>query len=210
MVVRGVMDWFKYLRDQAVRTPIITVAEAAKVSQLEPVSTRRALARLQVRGFVEKIANGVYLNSLVTQFSATDIVNILRPNSYVSLDSALLHWGISTQSSNILTCVTTGKPKEYISQELRIRFRTLAPKLYWGFTERPTRYGTYNLAEPEKALLDWVYLSLQDGGDPALDELSFRTLDRRKLVGYASKYPSSVLKCLLPALAVADSDTRIA
>lgn len=204
------MDWFKYLRDQSVRTPIITITEAAEVSRLDPESVRRSLARLQLRGFVEKIANGVYLNSLVPQFSATDVVHVLRPKSYVSLDSALRHWGISTQSSNVLTCVTTGKPKEYKSQHLRIRFRSLAPKLFWGFTDRPTRYGAYKLAEPEKALLDWVYLSLQDGIDPALDELSLRTLNRRKLVDYANKYPSSVLKRLLPVLAVADSDGRVA
>ena len=44
------------------------------------------------------------------------------------------------------------------------------PQLYWGFIQKRTRYGSYQLAEPEKALLDSVYLALQDGIEPALDD----------------------------------------
>ena len=64
------------------------------------------------------------------------------------------------------------------------------------------RYGKYRIAEPEKALLDWVYLSLQEGIRPSLDELNLNPLDRKKLFEYARQYPRSVLNLLLPELAV--------
>jgi len=198
------MDWVKYLQDQVVRSPIILASEVEVALQLDHSSVRRTLGRLQHRGLVERITNGIYLNALTQDFAATDVINVLRPNAYVSLDSALRHWGISTQSPSVLTCVTTGKPKEYRSKHLNVRFRTIAPKLYWGFKEKATRYGAYKLAEPEKALLDWVYLALQNGIEPALDELNLRNLDRSKLFEYANKYPSSVLKHLLPVLALSD------
>jgi hypothetical protein len=73
---------------------------------------------------------------------------------------------------------------------------------YWGFIQKRTRYGRYNIAEPEKALLDFVYLSLQEGyKQPSLDELDFSRLDRSKLNDYLRKYPTSVRKALLPELA---------
>ncbi len=55
-----------------------------------------------------------------------------RSHSYVSLESALNHWGVSTQSPVSLTCVTTGKPKEYRTPEFAITLRTISEHLFWG------------------------------------------------------------------------------
>jgi hypothetical protein len=41
--------------------------------------------------------------------SARDFVSAIDAHSYVSLDSALLEWGVSNQSPIGVTCVTTSK-----------------------------------------------------------------------------------------------------
>jgi hypothetical protein len=46
-----------------------------------------------------------------------------------------------------------------------------------------------------------IYLNLQTGIEPALDEFDFGNLSRRTLVEYAQRFPSTVYKHLLPALA---------
>ena len=71
-------------------------------------------------------------------------------------------------------------------------FRHINENLFWGFEEKRTRYGSYKIAEPEKALLDWVYLQRQEGLPVTLDESSFKPIDKRKLQKYAAKYPNSV------------------
>jgi hypothetical protein len=73
--------------------------------------------------------------------------------------------------------------------------------LFWGFVEKQTRYSKYRIAEPEKALLDWIYLTLQSGLTPRLDEIELKSIDKRKLVKYAAKYPGTVRKTLLHSLA---------
>src|SRR5262249_4952283 len=95
------------------------------------------------------VSNGVYLNKLVRDASAFDFVNVVKPNSYVSLESALNHWGLSTQSPVSLTGVTTGKPKEYRTPEFTITLRTISEHFFWGFVEKQTRYSTYRIAESE-------------------------------------------------------------
>jgi hypothetical protein len=72
--------------------------------------------------------------------------------------------------------------------------------LYWGFQARRTLYGTYNVAEPEKALLDWFYLERKRGAEVITDEFDFRKLDREKLLSYAKKYPRPVKYELLESL----------
>jgi predicted transcriptional regulator of viral defense system len=199
------MDWVRFVTEKASIGPFLFIERVAQSSNLSPSSVRRAFARLQSRGLVERVTQGLFLNKIVSDVSPNDFVNVLRPHAYVSLESALRHWGISTQSPRTLTCVGLDRPKEYHGQAFRIRFRTISPKLYWGFEEKSTRYGTYKLAHPEKALLDWIYLSLQDGTNPEMDELNLSKLNRAKLIDYANKYPSSVLRTLLPVLAAAPS-----
>jgi len=195
------LDWAKVLTSEARLTDIVQVDAIAAKYELPHSSVWKALSRLADRGLLSRVAKGVYVNRLVRDSAAEDFIKLLRPNSYVSLESALSHWGLSTQSSVALTCVTTGKPKEYQTPEFAITFRTISKRLFWGFIEKQTRYSKYAIAEPEKALLDWIYLHLQAGVTPSLDEIEFKSIDKQKLAKYASKYPGTVRNTLMHSLA---------
>lgn len=195
------LDWTKVLTNEARLTDVVAVDELVAKYNLSPDSVWKATSRLAKRELLSRVSNGVYLNKLVRDASATDFVNILNPNSYVSLESALNYWGLSTQSPAALTCVTTRKPKEYRTPEFAITLRSISDHLFWGFVEKQTRYSKYRIAEPEKALLDWVYLTLQNGLTPRLDEIELKSLDKQKLVKYASKYPGTVRTALADTLA---------
>jgi len=197
----GPLDWAKVLTNEARVSDVILASELASNYNLPVASVQKALLRLKHRGLVSRVAEGVYANKLVRDIAAADFIRVLRPYSYVSLESGLSHWGLSTQSPVALTCVTTGKPKEYRVPEFAIRFRAISRNLYWGFVEKQTRYATYLIAEPEKALLDWVYLSLQGGIRPSLDEVDFKSVSKEKLAEYASKFPGSVRNVLTHSLA---------
>jgi hypothetical protein len=97
--------------------------------------------------------------------------------------------------------VTTGKPKKYRTSEFAITLRSISEHLFWGFVEKQTRYSKYRIAESEKALLDWVYLTLQSGLTPHLYEIELRSVDKQKLVKYAHKYPGTVRNALTNSLA---------
>ena len=195
------LDWTKVLSSEARLTDVVQVGTIASKYELPLPSVSQALSRLADRGLVSRVAKGIYSNRLVRDSAPEDFIKLLRPNSYVSLESALAHWGLSTQSSVALTCVTTGKPKEYRTPEFTITFRTISKRLYWGFIEKQTRYSKYPIAEPEKALLDWIYLTLQAGLKPSLDEIEFKSIDRQKLSKYAAKYPGTVRNALMHSLA---------
>jgi len=195
------LDWAKVLTSESRLSDTVLVDTIAAKYELPIPSVSKALSRLAARGLLSRVAEGIYLNKLVRDSAPEDFIKLLRPNSYVSLESALSHWGLSTQSPVALTCVTTGKPKEHRAPEFTITFRTISKRLFWGFIEKQTRYSKYAIAEPEKALLDWIYLSLQAGLTPNLDEIEFKSIDKQKLVKYASKYPGTVRNTLMHSLA---------
>jgi predicted transcriptional regulator of viral defense system len=195
------MDWVTTIRDEAQRSSLLHTDELARKYKIVPVAVTQALSRQVRRGLVEHISSKIYFNLLAAEATPRELVNVLREKAYISLESALREYGISTQSPQVLTCVTTERPREFNAKTIRISYRRVSPQLYWGYREKQTRYGRYQIAEPEKALLDWIYLNLQTGVEPALDELDFANLSRHTLVEYAHRFPSTVYKHLLPVLA---------
>src|SRR5262245_57186186 len=122
-------DWSSILATEARLSDVITVDRLAARYAVPLGSVRRALSRLGKRGLVARVAKGVYLNRLVRDQSPRDFISVLKPNSYISLESALSEWGLSTQTPVVLTCVTTDKPREYRTPEFAITFRTISRSL---------------------------------------------------------------------------------
>ncbi len=195
------MDWPQLIADRARVSGILRVDELAREFATSETAVRNALRRQENRGLVEHLGNKIYLNRLVRDFSGRELINLLRSEAYLSLETVLRDAGISTQSTRMLTCVTPGRSGQFRSKSLWIVFRRISLNLFWGFHQKRTRYGTYNIAEPEKALLDWIYLGRQEGSTVDTDELDLLRLDPSKLLKYADRYPLPVKRQILEAVA---------
>jgi predicted transcriptional regulator of viral defense system len=186
------MNWTTILTEEARRNCILRSNELARRLTLSEAVVRNALRRHERRGLVEHVSTKIYINHLNQQFSPRDLVNILRPESYISLESAMVDKGITSQSPSVLTCVTPGYPQSFRTKSVRIVYRKISPDLYWGYEEKATRYNKYLIAEPEKALLDWIYLTRQEGLPTPFDELQLQFLNAAKLRKYAERFPRTV------------------
>ena len=195
------MDWVKLITDRARISGVLRVDELARELNASEVVVGNALRRQEERGLVEHLGKKIFINRLVPDFSGRELINILRPEAYLSLETVLRDSGVSTQSPTALTCVTPGRPGEFRAKSVSIVFRRLSKNLFWGFEEKLTRYGKYNVADPEKALLDWVYLGRQEGSTIHTDELDLQRLDRGKLLQYSAKFPIPVKQQILEAVA---------
>lgn len=194
--MRKNFDWVSALAAEAKTNPLVRIGETATKYGLSRGAATKALNRLKTRGIVEKVADSVYLNKLAASVSARDIVNELNPESYVSLGTALAEWGLSSQNPVATTCVARYRGRKIKANSIEIVYRKISQELFWGFTEKKGRYRNYKIAEPEKALLDWIYFTLKDGLAVEFDEIQFEKLSRSRLVNYAKKYPSTVIQAL--------------
>lgn len=186
------MNWTTILTNEARSNCLLRSDELARKYKRSEAVIRNALRRYEQKGLVERVSTKLYINHLNQQFSPRDLVNVLRPKSYISLESALVDKGITNQSPSALTCVTPAYPQSYRGKSANIIYRKISPELYWGYEEKSTRYNKYLIAEPEKALLDWIYLSRQEGLPTPLDELRIDFLSIPKLRKYADRFPRTV------------------
>jgi predicted transcriptional regulator of viral defense system len=186
------MNWTTILTEEARRNCILRSDELARRHRLSEAVVGNALRRYEARGLVERVSTKIYINHLNQQFSPRDLVNVLRPDSYISLESAMVDKGVTSQSPSVLTCVTPGYPQSFRTKSVGIVYRKISSDLYWGYEEKATRYNKYLIAEPEKALLDWVYLNRQEGLPTPFDELQLQFLTPAKLRRYAERFPRTV------------------
>ncbi|MBM4332227.1 MAG: hypothetical protein FJ117_13580 [Deltaproteobacteria bacterium] len=91
-------------------------------------AVRRQLDRWVKSGRLLRLWRGVYAVAIPYRAEAPHpflVANHLRRPSYVSLQSALSHYGMIPEFVPVTTCVTTGRPEELDTPLGRFLFRRL-------------------------------------------------------------------------------------
>jgi hypothetical protein len=186
------MKWSEFLNivsDQSAFTSALLMAGRVCVHDL-----RRQLSRWVGAGRIIQLRRGVY--TLAPPYRKLDphpflLANTIGRASYVSLQSALAHYGMIPEHVPIVTSVTTGRP-EIVKNELGIFvYRHVKPAFFTGFrqVEVAANQSAF-LATPEKSLLDLVYLTPGADSIEYLRELRLQHLelmDKDLIMGMAEK-----------------------
>jgi hypothetical protein len=168
--------------------PLFHSADLLKFTRNANVFLTRALQR----GLITRLARGVYVNAwLKGEPSLEEAACFVRTPSYISAEWALHLHGIIIQAPSVCTVLTlstaVGVTRNLAWRGITIEYSHLSDRLYFGFEPR----DGYNLALPEKALLDWFYYRKTA---PFADELELEELDTLRLREMAQPFPVRVRK----------------
>ena len=116
-----------------------------------------------------------YVSSAAHPFA---VANALKKASYVSLQSALAHYGMIPEYVPVTTSVTTGRPEECVTQVGRFQFRHIMRERFFGFEEMEIApLQPVLVASPYKALADLLYLTPYSDNADYLKELRLHEPD---------------------------------
>ncbi|TES92817.1 MAG: hypothetical protein E3J87_04080 [Candidatus Cloacimonadota bacterium] len=183
--------------------PFISSSHLVNVTQ-KPAALRWNLVQWQKKGLVIKLKRGMYiLNEKDRKIhpSRIFIANSLYSPSYVSNEYALGYYGLIPEMVADLTSVTTKKTITFKNPLGTFRYQHLKQGLFFGFTKAEDENGfPVFIAEPEKAVLDFIYLNLQDfknkGKDIFVLSYRFQNLERlkkSKLIYFAKRYSNKMV-----------------
>lgn len=146
-----------------------------------PDHVRRQLHRWIRQGRVIQLRREVYMladNRTGVRPHPFVIANYLKVGSYVSLQSALSHYGMIPEYVPVTTSVTTGRPETLETEVGWFQFRHIASRLFSRFEAMaPAPRQQAFVATPEKALLDLLYLTPQSDDMNYLRELRLSAPD---------------------------------
>lgn len=148
------------------------------------------------KGYLENIKKGIdVFSDEKSKLSPEEVSFLIYQPSYLSLEYALSHYGIIPEMVFAKTAITTKTTRKFSNGFGMFSYRHIHPKLFFGYTTKETEFGKYLLAEPEKALLDYLYFNLgkiQSEADISElrinNEESKRVMDQKKLDGYLREF----------------------
>ena len=156
------------------------------------------LTRALQRGMITRLTRGIYLNTrLKGDPSLEEAACFVRTPSYISAEWALHLHGVMIQAPSVCTVLTlstaVGVARNLVWRGVTIEYSHISDRLYFGFEPREG----FNLALPEKALLDCIYYR---NTVPFADELEMEGLDTGRLRELAQSFPLRVREMAAPFL----------
>jgi len=148
------------------------------------------LTRALQRGMIMRLTRGVYLNTrLKGEPSLEEAACFVRTPSYISAEWAMHLHGIIIQAPSVCTVLTlstaVGMARNLVWHGVTIEYSHISDRLYFGFEAREG----FNLALPEKALLDCIYYR---NAVPFADEMELEEIDTGRLRELAQPFPLRV------------------
>jgi len=193
----------KYLKfKDAVREfPIISSTHIFNINRGKR-TLKAQLVGWQKKGLIIKLKRGLYvLNERDRKIEPSRIflANALYSPSYVSTVYALGYYDLIPEKVVDVTSVTTKKTAQFTNAFGTFIYQHIKTNLFFGFKEIADENGLpVFIAEPEKAVLDFIYLNLPDFKSKEKDvfTLSYRfqnleILRRKYLIDFAKKYENN-------------------
>lgn len=171
---------------------IITNREFSFLFQLDAYQTEYVLAELVKEGLLQRLRRGLY--TLKTDApSEKEIANALYKPSYISFDYALAYYNLIPEVVYEVTSATTRPTHLFTIDTLAFGFYTIKGKAYTGYTLKQEGDRGFFIAEPEKAIVDYLYaLTLGKRGllgkRSINDRLDITTVNKGKVLMYAKLF----------------------
>ena len=189
---RNIMVFIKKLR-----RPVFTSHELTAISGKSASTIIQSLNRLARQGLLIKVYRGVWAEPGPRVLSPFEVISHLFPRQrvYVSFISALHLHGIVEQIPQVITLASTSHSNTIRTQAGVFSIHQIAPAFFGGF-DWYKGDGSFLIAEPEKALIDSLYLSSrrkkQFGHFPELRFPSWFSF--RKTEQWAERIPEKTIR----------------
>lgn len=171
---------------------VFTPREFYDIFSIPPRTGSVFISRNVKSGLFLKLRNNYYMlkSSSPPLYS---IANKLYQPSYVSLESALSHYGIIPEAVYAVTSVTAKPTREFKTPRAVFSYQRIKKSVFTGYSPVPMEGSIVLMAQPEKALADYLYfvdlkkISLND-------RLNLKNIHKDKFLEFISMFNRESLK----------------
>jgi predicted transcriptional regulator of viral defense system len=172
--------------------------DVEKLLNIKKSSAKVLCSRYLKKGFFLHVKRDCYMlkrkRHTLMEEDFLRLSNKLHQPSYVSFTSALWRYRKSARVIGFIECISPQKSSEIKFDSYRFKYYRFPKKLFFGFQESP--HG-FLVAEPEKALLDIIYMHSLGRYFAHFRGITLEGLSYPKLLRYSKKFPKRTQKILL-------------
>jgi len=170
--------------------------EIARILNISPKNRKVSLSRLTKRKILRRLRRNLYEVTLKPSDLLETANSIYQP-SYLSFTYCLGKLGMLNQIAYEIEFATPKKTKRIEIRNRNIIFRKIKKELFFGYTLKDNIF----IAEPEKALLDTLYLKTKGLTAINESELNLGDIRKQKFITMSKKFPLKVQQAARKLLA---------
>ena len=190
-------EWLKFFK-QHNEKKLFSLSDLAQLTGISGPVLSVQLTRLVKAKVINRAAQVWYENPFNTPTSE-EVSMVIRHPTYLSMEYALSKHGILSQAVHTLTLITTKLPYNYKTNQAVYEYHQIGKTLFWGYK----REGIVLTAEPEKALLDLIYIRHIKNRELNIDaiaslnnDMSINEFNQEKLQKYSKKFSPKIREIL--------------
>jgi predicted transcriptional regulator of viral defense system len=178
-----------------------TIFSLTDIRLLEPDFHRRRLNEWQDKGYIKKVIKEFYIfaDKPIEERSLFEIANKIYKPSYISFETSLSYYQLIPESVYRITSASSRRTYTFHTEIGIFSYRTVKPQLFFGYEIISTGEKNFKMAEPEKAILDFLYLNPQWRTPADFESLRLstegfsQTVNLEKLGAYARRFSNKAL-----------------
>lgn len=149
--------------------PFFTVGSVAQLLGKKEDQVKQIILRWKKTGKLVRLKRGIYMTQeyYLTQLHHQDFSGLvamaIQPFAYLSREYVLQKHGVLTESTYLITAVTTKNTQKITNQLGTFDYAHIKPTLFGGYKVKMVGGVPVGEAAPAKALFDYLYLR-KDGG----------------------------------------------
>lgn len=172
-------------------SPFFSISSLQAMFNITRESARTTASRLVKSGILIRLQRDLY--TLVNRkYSLFSLANALYQPSIISLETALNYWGLIVQVPQIIFSIGQAS-YQCLADNAQFVYRRMHPNL---FRFGQIKVEDFFIVEPEKALLDTLYMKSKGLAELLPEDVDLAKIDAELLEYYSRFYPGSVKKLL--------------
>jgi len=179
---------------------IFTTTDFQRIFNLNYQAAKKAIYRYKKAGIFTEAKKGLYF---LTQNSPPEfeIANRIYCPSYVSFETALSFYGVIPESIYEVISTTPKISRNFIINDLVFSYKKIKRDYFFGYITEKVQGRTILIAEPEKALLDYLYFVALKRRSFTYERINLqKKIKKQKLFKYARIFNNKNLLKLLKSL----------
>jgi predicted transcriptional regulator of viral defense system len=136
------------------------VIHISNIKKIEADFDHRRLYEWQKRGYIKKVINNFYIFSdkNLSETEHNFIANRLIEPSYLSMEYVLNYYSLIPEIIFWRTSITSKKTAKFSTPIGNFSYQKMKKDLFFGYKIISSQDISFKIAEPEKAILDFLYL----------------------------------------------------
>ncbi|MEI6304509.1 MAG: hypothetical protein WCP09_00615 [Candidatus Taylorbacteria bacterium] len=169
------------LKTQLKNYPIFSIKDIEKV---DLSFHKQRLSEWQKKDYVKKICKGFYIFSdlQINEPTLFTIANRVYEPSYISLEMALSIYGLIPEAVYGVTSVTSQRTKNMKTPVGDFIYRHVQPELMFGYELREHDGHHYQVAEIEKAILDYLHFNSKINDSESFEGVRFNIPEAKEKI----------------------------